>query len=328
MSFFPRLFKHRPSPLVGLDLGASAVRLVELASGPGGGWSLEHLASEPLGKGWLGDGQVVEFDQVAAAIRRVVARSGSRTRQVAMALPASAVMMRRLTLPAGLGDDQLEPLVQLEAEQQIPFPLDELSLDFGVAGPVEGDPGQVEVFVAAARQETVQDRQALAEAAGLVARVLDIGSHSSLRALHRCLAGPAAPPARALVALVELEGSSLSLRVFRDGVMLYEHEHPQDGSSRPEGALDHAAARQVGQALQQFFASAPHHAVDRVLLAGAPAATSSFVDLVATLTGFETSAVDVFEGMGIAPTIDPGVLQREAPACLVACGLAMRQDTD
>jgi type IV pilus assembly protein PilM len=311
---------------MGLDLSASAVRLVELAPRSGGGWSLEHLAAEPLGRGWLGDGQVVEFDEVAAAIGRVVARSRSRTREVAMALPASAVMMRRLTLPAGLGDDQLEPLVQLEVEQQIPFPLDELSLDFGVTGPMPDDPAQVEVFVAAARQETVQDRQALAEAAGLVARVLDIGSHASLRALRRCLAGPAPVPARALLALAELDASSLNLRVLRDDAVLYEHEHPREAAGRPEGTPDATGARQVAQALQQFFASAPHHAVDRLLLAGPPAASAGFVDQVAALTGFETRAVDVFEGMAVAADIDREVLQRETPACLVACGLAMRQD--
>jgi type IV pilus assembly protein PilM len=312
---------------MGLDLSASSARLVELAPGPGGGWSLEHLACEPLGKGWLGDGQVLEFDEVAAAIQRLVARSGSRTREVAMALPASAVMMRRLTLPAGLDDEQLEPLVQLEAEQQIPFPLEELSLDFGIAGPVPGDPGQVEVFVAAARQETVQDRQALAEAAGLVARVLDIGSHASLRALRRCLTAGAAAPARALVALVELEPSLLSLRVLRDDALLYEHEHPREATARPDEDAEIAGARLVAQALQQFFASAPHHAVDQLLLAGVAAASARFVDQVAALTGFQTRAVDTFEGMVIAPDIDRPLLQREAPACLAACGLAMRQDT-
>lgn len=312
---------------MGLDLSASAVRLVELAPRSGGGWSLEHLAAEPLGRGWLGDGQVVEFDEVAAAIGRVVARSRSRTREVAMALPASAVVMRRLTLPAGLGDDQLEPLVQLEVEQQIPFPLSELSVDFGVTGPVPDDPSQVEVFVAAARQETVQDRQALAESAGLVARVLDIGSHASLRALRRCLAGAAAVPARAMVGLVEIEAASLSLRVLRNDAVLYEHEHPRDVAGGPEGEPDTTGARHIAQALQQFFASAPHHAIDLLLLAGPSAASASFVDQVAALTGFQTRAADVFEGMAVAPDIDRQMLQRETPACLVACGLAMRQDT-
>lgn len=326
MSFLQRLLNRRPTPLLGLDLSASAVRLVELAPRSGGGWSLENLAAEPLGRGWIGDGQVVAFDEVAAAIGRVVKRSHSRARAVAMALPASAVMMRRLTLPAGLDDDQLEHLVQLEVEQQIPFPLDDLSLDFGIIGPTSDDPGQVEVFVAAARQEAVQDRQALAEAAGLEARVLDIGNHASLRALRRCLGGPAPVPAHALVALVELETSWLSLRVLRDDAVLYEYEHARETGPSYDAAPDAHGARLVAQTLQQFFASAPHHAVDRLLLAGPSAASAGLVDQVAALTGFATNAVDVFEGMAIAANIDRQALERESPACLVACGLAMRQD--
>lgn len=326
MEFLARLLGRRGAPLMGLDIGASGVRLAQLGAAPAGGWTLERLGTEPLQRGWVSEGQIEDFDAVVAAVRRVVARSGTRQRRVALALPASAVMTRRLVLPAGLREDELEQLVRLEAEQHIPFPLDEVSLDFNVVGPVDGSGGQVEVFVAAARQERVQDRQGVAEAAGLVPAVMDIDAHAAQRALRHWLAGRALSAPGALLAWFDLEAGSLRLKVLQDDATLHEQEQAVEPTDAAADMADAQAARRIAQALQQFFASAPHHAVDHVLLSGPGASSPGLARRVADLTGFGAVRVDPFEGMAAAPAAGE-LLTRESSACLVACGLAMRGDS-
>ncbi|MDE2146920.1 MAG: type IV pilus assembly protein PilM, partial [Burkholderiales bacterium] len=160
--------------MIGLDISSSSVKLVELGQTAGGEYVLERFASEPLEKGWITDGQIEKFDEVAAAVKRVVGKSGTRTKQVVMAMPQSAVITKKIMLPAGLREEEMEIQVESEANQYIPFSLDEVSLDFCVIGPSPTSAGDVEVLIAASRRERVQDRQALAEAAGLKPAVLDI----------------------------------------------------------------------------------------------------------------------------------------------------------
>src|SRR5688572_33401786 len=173
--------------MIGLDISTSSVKLVELGQSAAGEFVVERFASEPFDKGWITDGQIEKFDEVAEAVKRVVSRSGSRTKQVVMAMPQSAVITKKIMLPAGLREEELEVQVETEANQYIPFSLDEVSLDFCVIGPSPTSVGDVEVLIAASRKDRVQDRQGLAEAAGLKPMVLDIESHASRLAMGRLI---------------------------------------------------------------------------------------------------------------------------------------------
>ena len=181
------LFSRQPAPLLGLDISSSSVKLVELGRDKDGNLVLERCAIEPLERGWITDGNVEKFDEVAEAMRRVVKKSGTRTRNVAMALPPSAVITKKIILPGGLSEQELEVQVEAEANQYIPFSLDEVSLDFCVVGPSSTSAGDVEVLIAASRTEKVQDRQGLAEAAGLKPMIIDVESYSSRLAAGRLI---------------------------------------------------------------------------------------------------------------------------------------------
>ena len=353
MGWFDRLAGQHRAPLIGLDLSSSSVQLVELERDRHGRWTVARLASEPLDKGWVSEGQIERLDEVVDAVRRVVARSGTRTRRVAMALPASAVITRRIRAPAGLRDDEMLAQVELEMQPHIPFALDDLSLDFSVLGPAQED--EVEVFVAASRRDRVEDRQAVAEAAGLVAEVLDIESHAAARALGRSLSQEAHWDAQALVALVTIGAVTTQLRVLQADESLYDRDQPFGGtqltqaiaqdlgiafdqaerrklsedlsSAEFQGAVASfvdAQAREIGRALQYFFTSTPHHEVDRIALAGGGASVPGLAQRVAAITGFPSATVDPFEAMELASGVRRDRLARRAPAHLVACGLAMR----
>ena len=346
--------KH--GPLLGLDISSSSVKLVELGQAGGGDYVVERFASEPFEKGWIADGQIEKFDEVANAVRRVVVKSGTKTKSVAMAMPQSAVITKKIMLPAGLRDEELEIQVESEANQYIPFSLDEVSLDFCVVGPSPTSVGDVEVLIAASRKDRVQDRQGLAEAAGLKPMILDIESHASRLAMGRVIGSLPNEGKDALVALFEVGADTTSLKVLRDEEMLYDRDQafggaqltqlisrqygfsfeeaeqkkvagelPEDYESTLLTPFVDSLAQEIGRALQYFFTSTPHHKVHYVMLSGGTAALPGLKERVTDLTGFASMVVNPFEGMRIGSGIREGKLRREAPSYLTACGLAMRR---
>jgi len=356
VSFLDLLLGRKHVPMIGLDISSSSAKLVELGLSATGEYVLERLASEPFEKGWITDGQIEKFDEVVAAVRKLVDKSGTKTRQVVMAMPQSAVITKRIMLPAGLRDEELELQVESEANQYIPFSLDEVSLDFCVIGPSPTSGGDVEVLIAASRKERVQDRQGLAEAAGLKPVVLDIESHASLLAMSRVVAALPNQGQDALVALFEIGADTTSLKVLREGEMLYDRDQAFGGSqlttliSRQYGFSFEEAeqkklagdlpddyesviltpfvdslSQEIGRALQYFFTSTPHHKVHYVMLAGGTATLPGLKDRVTDLTGFAAMVVNPFDGMKIGSQVKEAKVRKESPSYLTACGLAMRR---
>ena len=350
------LFSRQPEPLLGLDISSSSVKLVELGRHAGGRLVLEFCAIEPLERGWVTDGNIHQFDEVAESIRRLVKKSGTKTRQVAMALPPSAVITKKIVLPGGLTDVELELQVEAEANQYIPFPLDEVSLDFCVMGPSAASPGDVDVLIAAARREKVQDIQGLAEAAGLKPVIVEVESYASRRAVARLIEGVPDLGPGAMVALLELGALTTSLQVIRDDEVLYERDQAFGGAQLTQSivrqygfSLEEAESRkrsgelpddydssvlqpfvesmvqEVGRALQFFFTSTPYNKVDCVMLAGGSAALPGLTEAVTQQTGFSSRRVFPFEGMDIGAGVRQKKMKREASSYLTSCGLALRR---
>jgi type IV pilus assembly protein PilM len=342
--------------MIGLDISSSSVKLVELSQSNTGEYVLERFASEPFEKGWIADGQIEKFDEVAEAVRKVVAKSGTKTKYVAMAMPQSAVITKKIMLPAGLREEDLEVQVETEANQYIPFSLDEVSLDFCVIGPSLTSAGDVEVLIAASRKDRVQDRQGLAEAAGLKPMVLDIEAHASRLAMERLVDALPNEGQDALVALFEIGAENTSLKVLRDDELLYDRDQafgggqltqlisrqygfsfeeaeqkklsgelPEDYQTSILNPFVDSLAQEIGRALQYFFTSTPHHKVHYIMLAGGTATLPGLKERVTELTGFAAMVVNPFEGMKLGSAVRESKLRREAPSYLTACGLAMRR---
>ena len=214
------LFSRQPAPLLGIDISSSSVKLVELGRDKAGNLVLERCGIEPLERGWITDGNIEKFDEVADAIKRLVKKSGAKTKNVAMALPPSAVITKKIILPGGMTDQELEQQVETEANQYIPFPLDEVSLDFCVIGPSATSAGDVEVLIAASRREKVQDIQGLAEAAGLTPVVVDVESYASRLSAGRLIENLPNQGKGLIVALFEIGALTISMQVMRDEEVL------------------------------------------------------------------------------------------------------------
>src|SRR6185369_6045399 len=184
-------FKTKYPALIGVDVSSTAIKLVELAETGRGAYRLERYAIEPLPRDVVTDGNISNLDQVADALRRAWKRLGSRNRNVALALPAAMVITKKIIVPAGQKEEELEVTVEAEANQYIPFALDEVNLDFQELGPAPNNADEVEVLIAASRKEKVEDRVAAAESAGLKARVMDVESYATQEAFR--LIAPSLP---------------------------------------------------------------------------------------------------------------------------------------
>jgi type IV pilus assembly protein PilM len=342
--------------MLGIDISSSSVKLVELGRNRAGDLVLERCAIEPLERGWITDGNIENFDEVAEAVRRVVRKSGSRTKSVALALPASAVITKKIILPGGLSERDLEAQVEAEANQYIPFSLDEVSLDFCVIGPSSTSVGDVEVLIAASRKEKVSDRQGLAEAAGLKPVVMDVESYASRLAAGRVIETLPNQGVDAVVALFEVGAMTTSMQVLRNDEVLYERDQafggaqltqlivrqygfsadeaeakkrsgdlPEDYGSAVLNPFIESMAQEVGRALQFFFTSTPYNKVDHILIAGGSAALPGLTDAVTSQTSFACMVINPFDGMEMGASVQARKITREAPSYLTSTGLALRR---
>lgn len=350
------LFGKKNPPLVGLDISTSGVKLVELSEITINEFRLERFASEPLPRGAIVDGNIENIEQVSDAIRRVWKKSGTRAKFVAIGMPPASVITKKIILPGGLTEEELEVQVESEANQYIPFALDEVSLDFDVIGPAQNAPEDVEVLLAATRKEKVEDRVAVAEAAGLKAMVMDIESYAARAAIDRITAQLPKAGAGQIVALFQLGSQVTHFSALLDGQTLYEREQPFGGNQLtqdimrtygmsyeeaevkkragdlPEGYeqdmlgpfLENAAL-EVTRAIQFFFTSTPYTHIHQIFMAGGCAVIPGLVEMVAERTKISTSVVSPFKGMQLATNVREKQLRSEAPSYLIACGLAMRR---
>ncbi|MCE3264131.1 MAG: pilM [Pseudoduganella sp.] len=350
------LFGGAQAPLVGLDISTSSVRLVELSDAGKEGVRLERCASEPLPRGAVADGNIENLEQVVEAVRRLVKKSGTRAKHVALGMPPASVITKKIVLPAGMSEEQLEVQVESEAAQYIPFALDEVSLDFDVIGPVSSSVDDIEVMLAAARREKVEDRVAIVESAGMKASVMDIESYAARAALDRVTAQMPDGGAGQVIALFQIGAVSTQISVMLDGATVYEREQPFGGNSLTQDivrayglAFEEAEARkksgdlpenyqsdvlgpwlegaalEVTRAIQFFFTSTPFTKIDQIFLAGGCAVLPGLLEIIAGRTRISSAVVSPFKGMQLAAGVREQALRSDAPAYLVACGLAMRR---
>ena len=342
--------------MIGLDISSSSAKLVELGQDRSGNLTLERCGIEPLERGWISDGNIEKFDEVVEATRRLVGKSGTKAKHVAMALPASVVISKKIILPGGLSEREMEVQVESEANQYIPFSLDEVSLDFCVVGPSTTSAGDVEVVIAASRKEKVEDRQGLAEAAGLVPVVLDVESYASRLAASRVIGRLPGGGVDALIALFEIGAMTSTMQVLRNDDLIYERDQVfggaqltqmlvrQYGFTQDEAETKKRAgelpddygtvvlqpyveslSQEVERALKFFFTSTPHNRVDYILLAGGTAGIPGLTEAITRHTSFPCQVVNPFDGMEVGRAVREKKMLREAPSYLTACGLAMRR---
>jgi type IV pilus assembly protein PilM len=349
-----QLFSRKNPSLVGLDISSTAIKLLEL-SRSGGRYRVESYTVEPLPANSVVEKSIADVEAVGEAIRRAVKRSGTKCRHAAVAVAGSAVITKVISMPSSVGDDEMESQISLEADQYIPYPLDEVNLDFEVLGPSAKNPERVDVLLAASRSENVESRTAAAEMGGLTAHIVDVEAFAMENAFSLIAEMMEDGGAGRTIAVVDIGATMTTLNVMHDRKSIYTREqvfggkqlteeiqrryglsYEEAGLSKKQGGLPdnyipevlepfkESMVQQVGRSLQFFFSSSPYNGVDHIVLAGGCASIPDIDELIAQKTGTETSIANPFANMSLSGKVRPESLSSDAPSMMIACGLALR----
>jgi type IV pilus assembly protein PilM len=317
---------------------------------------LDSYAVEPIEQGAMVDGNVEKPEVVADALVRALRKAGIKTKTVALALPSSSVITKRISLPAGMRDDEYEMQVDSEASQYIPFAIEEVNLDFQILGQSATSPDDVDVLLAASRKEKIEDRVVVAEMAGLKPMIMDVEPYAARSSIDYIVSYLPDHGEHQILAIFDIGQSSTTLTVVLNGQTIFEREQAFGGNQltqdivrlyglTPEEAelkkrsgdlpdnyqkeslqpFVEQGAAEISRSLQFFFTSTPYTRVDRIYLAGGGAVTPGLIDAVAERTKIATELFSPFQGMEISSHVREKQMRIDAPAMLVSCGLAMRR---
>lgn len=347
------LGKKRSAPVLGLDISSTTVKLLELSQS-GGRYRVESYAVTSLPVDAVIEKNVNDIEGVTNAIRTVVAQSRTKLKTAAAAVAGSSVITKVIDMPAGLSDDDLETQLTLEADQYIPYPLDEVAIDFEIQGPSPEHANQVEVLIAACRRETIDSRVDAIEGAELTARIMDVEAYAMERA-YGLIRRQLDLEMESMVAVVDIGATMTTLSVLNNGQTIYTREQlfggkqltdeimrryglplEEAGLAKKQGGLPddyepevlipfkEAVVQQVARSLQFFFSSSQYNDVDYIILAGGVSSMEGLVDLVQDKLGTPTAVANPFAEMTISSRVNAVALSSDAPAMMIACGLALR----
>jgi type IV pilus assembly protein PilM len=350
-----QLFNRTAAPLIGLDISSTSVKLLELGQS-GNRYRVESYAVVPLPQSAVEEKNIADVDAVGAAIKRAVSRAGTRTKNAAVAVAGSAVITKVITMPANLSDDELADQIQLESDQYIPYPREEVNLDFEVIGPSEKQEGMVDVLLAASRSENVDVRVAALELGGLNARIVDVEAFAMEAAFSLLASQLPDNGVGKTIAVIDVGATMTTLSVSHDFKVIYTREqvfggkqltdeimrryglsYEEAGLAKKQGGLPdnyepevlqpfkEAMAQQVSRSLQFFFSSSQHNSVDHIVLAGGCAAIPGVDALIEDKIGITASVANPFADMSLTSRINPEGIRADASSLMIACGLAMRR---
>ncbi len=348
------VFGKKGKALLGVDISSTSVKVLELSHN-NGRYQVEAYASEPLPPNSVVEQAINNDEAVGEAIRRAVGRSRSSAKQGAIAVAGSAVITKTVQMPGDLSDDEMDFQVRAEADQYIPYPLEEVALDWEIQGQTEGTPdNMVDVLLAACRSETVERRKDAIEYANIEAKVVDIEAFCTERAFG-LIEGQLDGSEIETVAIVDIGATMTTLSVLHQGRSIYTREQLFGGKqltedvmrryglseeeanrAKLEGGLPddyetevlqpfrNAVVQQVSRSLQFFYSSSQFNDVDYIVLAGGTSSLPDLSELVQDELGIATMVANPFVNMTLSQKVSANLLNNDAPALMIACGLAMR----
>src|SRR6266478_4305255 len=304
------LLQRKYRPLLGLDITTSSVKLIELAMG-GGQYRVEAYAAEPTPQNAINEKAIVDAEAVGEAIRRAVKRAGAKSSEVAVAISGDAAITKVIQMPRALRSGDLEAQVEMQADQYIPFPMDEVSYDFEVLGPNERDAESNDVLLVATRSENVEQRQAAVKAAGLTAKIVDVEAFALENACKLMTHQMPDGGIDRTIAVVDFGASSTTFSVLRNLKVL--------------DPFTDDMTQQVSRSLQFYLASGSgREQPEKILVCGGCANIAGVADVIASRVGISAEKGDPLGQMKLSSRAKAQAVQRDATALLTACGLALR----
>lgn len=350
------LFQKKSKPVLGLDISSTSVKMLEI-SRQGDSYRVENYAVKPLPANAVVEKNINEPEAVSQVVKAVVQSSRSKIKDAAVAVAGSAVITKLIEMPGDLNDDAMELQISLEADQYIPYPLEEVAIDFDIQGASEQNPDQVEVLLAACRRENVDMRASILEMADLVPKVVDVEAYTLERAFG-LIQEQLEDQEELIVAVLDIGATMTTLSVLIDGKTIYTREQlfggkqlteeiqrryglsaEEAGLAKKQGGLPDdyepevlepfkdAVVQQVTRSLQFFFSSSQYNDVDHIVLAGGVASLEGLANLIEEKLGTSVTVANPFANMSISSKVNAAMLANDAPSLMIATGLAMRSFT-
>jgi type IV pilus assembly protein PilM len=349
------LLTAKSRPLLGLDITTSSVKLIELSMS-GGQYRVESYAAEATPPNSINEKAIVDASAVGDAIKRAVKRSGARAKDAAVAISGDAAITKVIQMPRSLSENELEGQVEMQADQYIPFPMEEVSFDFEVIGPSEKDPDMLDVLLVATRSENVEQRVAACAAAGLTAKIVDVEAFALENACRLLTHQMNDGGLSRVIAVVDFGASSTTFSVLRDLKVIYTRDFAfggqqlteevmrtyglsmeEAGRAKKEGGLPQNyesdvlgpfiddMCQQVSRSLQFFLASgAGREQPEQILICGGCANIPGAAEMIQSRVGIESQRGDPLGQMKISQKAKAQAVKKDATALLTACGLALR----
>ena len=346
------LFTKNSKQLIGVDVSTTAIKMVEITR-QYGLFHLKNYGIEPLPRGMVADKNIIDVDGISEAISRLSHQVGFSTRQVATAVSSASVISKIIEMDSSMTDIEREANIRLDADQYIPYPLEEVNIDFEVLGPSLIKEELSRVLLVASRAENVDQRVDVCALAGLSTKVVDVESYAIERAFQ--LIVDSLPGQPQTVALIDIGHTQTTLYIARDGEFVYSREQlfggaqltetiqnrygltfeeamlnkrnmtlPDDYYSEVLTPFMDGIVQQITRALQFYFSSNQTQQVDYILLAGGNASIPGLASMVEKRLGSRTGIANPFSNMTISNHIDTEMLIIDEPSLMVACGLALR----
>lgn len=311
--------------LLGVDFGSQTIKAVAI-SGKAGSYQINGVAEVPTPKGAIVDYQIMDMEKVINATKTLIKHIPQRPKFVATSVSGSGVISKVIQADAKFKDSELNDFIESESEQLIPFPLEEINLDYEVLGPNLVDATKSDVLVSGARTETIESRKAVFDSVGMDLKVVDVSVHALARAIKNTIPGFDATYAEKTVAIVDVGAVTLTFGVMYQGEVIYqrlqsfggdnvtanistmygmsyeEAEKAKVQNRMPSDAQDsviapymNALTQQIKRNIQLFTSSSSHREVDMVVLTGGACLLPGIVEQMSQLLRLEVKVPDIFK---------------------------------
>ena len=338
--------------VIGVDISSTSVKLIQL-SNKNGKYQVDAYSVLPLEENDVLDKTIMQPENVGEVLERAYNLANPNTKDTATAVPTTSAITKTVEMDTDMTEDEREVQIRVDAEQYIPYPLDEVSLDFEIQNINAKNSNKVDVLLVATRTENIEKRTEVLEIAGLRPKIVEIESHAIERAYSLLVDN--LPMGANVVGLLDIGHTQMTLTVLDRGKVVYTREQSfggkqltqeiqqryglsvsEAGFAKKERNLPDdyetevlypfldGLSQQTARALQFFFSSSQYTEIDHLLLAGGSANIQGLSKLLQDNLGYRVTVAAPFLRMGFAPQVDAKKLEADAPALLIACGLALR----
>lgn len=349
-----QLLKKPSSMMVGIDIGSHSIKAVLLRE-MDNGLRLEALAIEPMPKGAMSERSIQDIEAVGNVIAKLKRKLPKSARNAAVAISGQTVITKVVFMDVSLTDSELESQIAIEADSLIPYPLDEVNLDFEKLGTNEADPSKMNVLLSAARTESVEARVSALDGAGLVAKVVDVESYALSRAMDVYYEQLPSDAFNKIVAIIDIGAVLTLVSVVQAGETIYTRDQVFGGDQYTNSIVAYynksfdeaeigkttgdlppnytfevlapfqtSLLQQVRRAVQMFLTTSGKDHIDYIVLTGGTAMIEGVDRLLIEELGIHTVVAEPFANIEIAPKIDRNVLKRHRSQFAIATGLALR----